>query len=566
MCVLVSEDVASKAFHCTSPSSRPATRRQGRLPAATLRCVSLFKAASTVSLLTLASRVSGMARDLLMASVFGATAMTDAFNVAFRLPNMFRRLFAEGAFSQAFVPVLGTSKAQQGDAQTRLLVDHVATVLCWTLVLTCAMGVVGAPLLVWVMASGLQQDPRGFDAAVLMARWMFPYIGFMSLVALGAGILNTWKHFAIPALTPVLLNLAMIAAAWLGAPWFLALGVEPIYAMVMGVIGGGVLQLGLQMAALRRLGLLPRPGWRWSVLRRAWNDEGTRRVAKLMGPALLGVGVAHLSAIINLQIASHLSPGSVSWMAYAERLMEFPTALLGVALGVVLTPQLVAAHAAGDRGRYSAMLDWGLRLVLVLALPCTLALLFFAQPLVASLYQRGAFSANDVQQTTAALMGYGTGLLGLVAIKVLAPGFYASQDIRTPVRIALMVLVLTQLLNLGFVPLFAHAGLTLAIGVGALVNALALLIGLIRRGSYRPQPGWAIFSMQVALASALLGVWLIWAASSLDWNAAAAGELQRLVQLALVLLASAGLYFVALWATGIRLGALLKPQLGAASP
>ncbi len=515
--------------------------------------MSLFKAASIVSLLTLASRVTGMVRDLLMASIFGATAMTDAFNVAFRLPNMFRRLFGEGAFSQAFVPVLGASKAQHGDEATQLLIDRVAAVLSWTLALTCVAGVVAAPALVWLMASGLQQDPRGFDAAVLMARWMFPYIGFMSLVALGAGILNTWRRFAIPALTPVLLNLAMIAAAWLGAPWFSRLGIEPIYAMVMGVMGGGVLQLALQMLALRKLGLLPRPQWRWKALREAWADAGTRRIATLMGPALLGVGVAHLSAIINLQIASHLTPGSVSWMSYAERLMEFPSALLGVAVGVVLTPQLVAAKVTNDHEKYSAMLDWGLRLVVLLAAPCTLALLVFAQPLVATLYQRGEFGARDVQQTTSALMGYGAGLLGIVAIKVLAPGFYASQDIRTPVRIAMMVLVVTQLLNLVFVPLFAHAGLTLAIGVGALINALALLYGLRKRGSYTPLPGWGRFVLQVLAATALLAIFLMWAASSLPWQVPAVQELRRLVTLVLVLLVSALIYFVALWAAGLQL-------------
>ena len=526
--------------------------------ASTLWPVSLTKAVSTVSLLTLASRVTGMVRDLLMASVFGATAMTDAFQVAFRLPNMFRRLFGEGAFSQAFVPVLGASKAQNSADATRLLIDRVSTVLLWVLVVTCIVGVAAAPALVWLLASGLQQDPRAFDASVVMARWMFPYIGFMSLVALGAGILNTWKRFAIPAFTPVLLNLAMIAAVWWGSPWFAQIGIEPIYALVMGVMGGGVLQLALQMGALKRMGLLPRPQWRWSGIRAAWTDSGTRRIATLMGPALLGVGVAHLSAIINLQIASHMVAGSVSWMSYAERLMEFPTAMLGVALGVVLTPQLVAANAAKDSLQYSAMLDWGLRLVVLLSVPCTVALLVFAQPLVATLYARGAFSANDVQQTTSALMGYGAGLTGLVAVKVLAPGFYASQDIRTPVLIAVMVLVLTQLLNLIFVPLFAHAGLTLAIGVGALINALALLIGLRKRGRYVPSPGWGVFALQVLAATALLALFLMWAASSLPWTGPAVRDLQRVGVLALVLAGSAGIYFVALWAAGLNLRGLLR--------
>lgn len=508
--------------------------------------------------MTLASRVTGLVRDLLMASLFGATAMTDAFNVAFRLPNMFRRLFAEGAFSQAFVPVLGTTKVQQGDAATKLLVDRVSSVLLAALLLTCLVGVLGAPLLVWAMASGLRQDPAGYDAAVVMARWMFPYIGFMSLVALGAGILNTWKRFAVPAVTPVLLNVAMILAAWLGAPWFGRMGIEPIYAMVMGVLGGGVLQLGLQMSALSRMGLLPRPRLAWSALRVAWADDGTRRVARLMAPALLGVGVAQLSALINLQIASHLAPGSVSWMSYAERLMEFPTAMLGVALGVVLTPQLVAAHASKDAERYSSMLDWGLRLVVLVSVPCTVALLVFAQPLVATLYQRGAFDAQAVQQTTTALMGYGAGLIGLVAIKVLAPGYYASQDIRTPVKIAVVVLVITQLLNIALVPWLAHAGLALSIGLGALVNALWLLIGLRRRGSYQPRPGWWRYGLQVSTASALLASFLLWADRHFAWIALGAHGLQRAALLAALLCAAAVLYFAVLWATGLKLRETLR--------
>ena len=448
--------------------------------------MSLFKSASIVSVLTLASRVTGLVRETLVASMFGASAMTDAFNVAFRIPNMFRRFFAEGAFSQAFVPVLASVRTQQGDVQTKRVIDHVATVLTWVLLLTCVLGVLGAPVLVWIMASGLQQDPRSFEAAVVMTRWMFPYIGFMSMVALAAGVLNTWKRFAVPAATPVLLNLCMILAAWLGAPWLETRGIEPIYALGGGVILGGVLQLTVQMLALRRLALLPTVGWRWAHLRQAWDDPATQRIATMMMPALLGVSVAHVSTVINTQIASHLTPGSVSWLTYADRLMEFPTALLGVALGVVLTPQLAAAKAADDAEKYSAMLDWGLRLVVMLAVPCAVALLTFAKPLVAVLYHYGAFTDNDVQQTTHALMGYGAGLLGLIAIKVLAPGFYASQDIRTPVKIAIVVLVLTQLLNLALVPVFQHAGLALAIGIGALVNATWLLVGLRRKGSYRP--------------------------------------------------------------------------------
>ena len=520
--------------------------------------MSLFKSASTVSLFTLVSRITGLVRELLVASTFGASAITDAFNVAFRIPNLFRRLFAEGAFSQAFVPVLAASKAQHGEAATKLVIDRVATLLTWALLLTCVMGVAAAPVLVWVMASGLKQDPRGFEAAVFMTRWMFPYIGFMSLVALSSGVLNTWRRFAVPAATPVLLNVAMIVAAWLGAPWLKTQGIEPIYAMGAGVMIGGALQLAVQIPALRAIGMLPRISFNWAVAREAWADPATKNIAKLMLPALLGVSVAQISLIINTQIASHLTPGSVSWLTYADRLMEFPTAMLGVAIGVVLMPQLAAAKAASDAEKYSAMLDWGLRIVVLLAVPCAVALLTFAQPLVATLYHYGAFTDRDVQQTTTALMGYGAGLIGLVAIKVLAPGFYASQDIKTPVFIAIAVLVLTQLLNVALVPVFQHAGLALAIGIGALVNALCLLVGLLRRGSYKPAPGWALFALQVLAASALLAVFLLWAADAVSWTGLKSAALQRIGLLALVLIASAAIYFVALWISGLKVRQLMR--------
>jgi putative peptidoglycan lipid II flippase len=515
--------------------------------------VNLFKAASVISLLTLASRITGLVRQLLMAAMFGASPLTDAFNVAFRIPNMFRRLFAEGAFSQAFVPVLAGLKQKEGEAATKALIDQIATVLAWALTATCVLGVLGAPWLVWAMASGLKQSPGGFDAAVVMTRWMFPYIGFMSLVALAAGILNTWKRFAVPAATPVLLNLCMISAALWGAPWFERMGIQPIYAMVVGVMAGGALQLGVQIPALKKLGLLPRISLRWSGLAAAWQHPGTRNVTRLMLPALLGVSVAQVSLLINTQIASHLVTGSVSWLSYADLLMEFPTAMLGVALGAVLLPQLAAARAAGDTERYSGLLDWGLRLVVLLAVPCAVALLTFAKPLVAVLYHYGAFKAHDVHQTALALTGYGVGLLGLVAIKVLAPGYYASQNIKTPVVIAVVVLVLTQLLNLVLVPELAHAGLALSIGLGAMVNALWLLVGLVRKGSYRPGPGWWQFGLQVVAASALLAIFLTWAAHRVDWVVMGGSAFKRIGLLVLVLIASGAIYFASLAASGVKL-------------
>ena len=520
--------------------------------------MSLLRSASVVSIFTLASRVTGLVRELLIASLFGASALTDAFNVAFRIPNLFRRLFAEGAFSQAFVPVLAASRAQHGEEATKVVIDSVATALAWSVLTLSVLGVLASPLLVWMLASGLQQDARGYGVAVNMTRWMFPYIAFMSMVALSAGILNTWKRFAVPAATPVLLNVSVIAAAWLLSPWLAAQGVEAIYALPVGVMLGGFLQLVVQIPALARLGLLPRLGLGPSTLKKAWTNAATRNILRLMAPALLGVGVAQISLLINTQIASHLAPGSASWLTYADRLMAFHTAILGVALGVVLMPQLAAAKATGDTERYAAMLDWGLRLVLLLALPCAAALLVFSQPLVSVLYHYGAFTDRDVQQTTLALTGYGVGLLGLVAIKVLAPGYYASQDIRTPVRIALVVLALTQVFNLLLVPHLAHAGLALSIGLGALVNATWLLAGLLRRGSYKPQPGWSRFVFQVVLATGLLTALLWFAGNHLPWVAMRQEAWLRMGWMLGVLSGSFLLYFGVLWAMGLRLKAFLK--------
>jgi putative peptidoglycan lipid II flippase len=516
--------------------------------------MNLLRAASIVSLLTLASRITGLGRELLVAAMFGAGAWSDAFQAAFRIPNMLRRLFAEGAFSQAFVPLLGNTRARDGDEATGLLVSAVATILFWALLVTCVLGVVGAPVVVWLMASGLQE----FDGAVLMTRVMFPYIGFISLVALGAGVLNTWKRFAVPAAAPVLLNIAVMAAAWWLAPAFQRWGIEPIYALAAGVMVGGVLQLGVQIPQLRQIGQLPRIGLSWGALKAAWSHPGVHLVLRKMAPALLGVSVAQISLMINTQIASRVAVGAVSWLTYADRLMEFPTALLGVALGVVLIPQLSGAQGKGDGVAYSAMLDWGLRLVVMLSLPCAVALLVFSEPLVATLYHRGAFTTEAVTQTTLALMGYGVGLVGIVAIKVLAPGFYARQDTGTPVKIAISVLVLTQLLNLAFVPWLRHAGLALSISVGAMVNACWLLWGLRRNGIYVPSPGWWGFTLRVVVATALLGGLLGWGAHHFDWVALHARGGQRIGLLAAFLAGSAVLYFGCLMASGLNFRQFLR--------
>jgi putative peptidoglycan lipid II flippase len=374
----------------------------------------------------------------------------------------------------------------------------------------------------------------------------------MSMVALASGVLNTWRHFAVPAITPVLLNVCVIAAAVWGAPRLAADGFEPIYALAGGVIVGGLLQALVQFPALARIGCAPHIGLLPRALAAAWRHAGVAQVMRQMAPALLGVSVAQLSLLINTQIASRVAVGAVSWLTYADRLMEFPTALLGVAMGVVLLPQLAAARARQDGAGYSDMLDWGLRMVALLALPCALALLVFPVGLVAVLFHYGRFRAEDVAMTVLALRGYGVGLVGLVGIKVLAPAYFAQQDVRTPVRVAVAVLVATQLMNLVLVPWLGHAGLALSIGLGALVNAGLLLAGLLRGAVYRPAPGWLGYGWRLALANAALAGTLAWAARDIDWIGLQARAGLRALVLALVLGGAALLYFGLLMAFGLR--------------
>ncbi len=510
--------------------------------------MNLFRAAATVSGFTLLSRITGLARENLVATVFGASAMTDAFFVAFRLPNLLRRLFAEGAMSQAFVPLLaqhrGAGDTQQTD-RTRHFVNSVAGALIWVLLGTTVLGVAGAPVLVWAMASGLAADAQAHSAAVFMTRLMFPYIMLISLVALSAGILNTWKRFAVPAFTPVLLNLAVILSAWLLAPRL----DPPVYALAVGVMLGGALQLAIQLPALARLGMLPRP--RLNPLA-AFADRDVRDMMLRMGPAVLAVSVAQLSLVINTHIASRLAPGSVSWVSYGDRLMEFPTALLGVALGTVLLPSLAAARENQEPARYSELLDWGLKLCVVLSVPCTVGLALMAEPLTAMLFHYGRFSAHDLEMTRLAVLAYSLGLVGLIAVKVLAPGFYAQQDIRTPVRIALGVLLATQILNLVFVPWLQHAGLALSISVAAWINAVLLLRGLIRRGTYQPGTDWAAFAARITLAALTMGAALAYAVRQIDWVSMQASPWLRIgCGLGLVGTAAA-LYLGVLHLAGIR--------------
>lgn len=532
--------------------------------------MNLLRALATVSGLTFLSRILGFIRDFVCARLFGAGSMMDAFFVAFMLPNLLRRLFAEGAFSQAYVPILAEYKNKQGPEATRALVDRVATLLTLAVALVSLLGIIGAPFIIDLVASGFRADaehPDKFALTVELTRITFPYILFITLVSLAAGILNTWNRFAIPAFTPVMLNLSIIAMSLFAAPYF----DPPIKAVAWGAFVGGALQLVLQIVPLRRIGMLPRPKF-------DPRFPGVRRILALMGPAVIGVSVSQLSLLINTRIASHLTNGSVSWLTFADRLLEVPAGILGAALGTILLPSLSKLHADERPEEFSALLDWGLRLTLLLALPAALGLILMSVPLIATLFQYGAFRPEDVLPTRNALIGYSIGLTAMILIKVLAPSFYARQDIRTPVKIAILSLLATQLMNLFFVGSahpavefllsalpdsarqgvetvfsgsLAHAGLALSIGIAACLNAALLYIGLRRRKVYAPQPGWGRFAFQISVALLAMGA-VLWfgAGDANDWLYRSGA--QRVLWLSIIVIGGAASYFAVLLALGLR--------------
>lgn len=491
------------------------------------------------------SRITGLLREILFARAFGASAETDAFIAAFRIPNLLRRLFAEGAFSQAFVPILAEYKHREGDAVTKQLADHVATALVWATIITCAIGIAATPVLLYLIATGLAKKPDAFEASIIMTRIMFPYIVCMSFVALAGGILNTWREFKIPAFTPVLLNMSFILATLFLAPHLQ----HPIYAMAIAVLVGGILQIAIQVPALIKIGMLPRISLNPLI---GLRDDGVRRVIGNMLPAVIAVSAAQISLMINTNIASRLTEGSISWLGYADRLMEFPTALLGVALGTILLPGLSKANIDGDKNEYSALLDWGLRLTFLLALPAAVGLATLAEPLTATLFNNGLFTARDVTMSARPLVAYSIGLIGIILVKILAPAFYAKQDIRTPVKIAIGVLIATQLMNVIFVPWFAVAGLALSIGVGACLNAGFLYWGLRQRDIYAPKSGWGLFFIKLTGALFLMAGVALWAANRVEWLHLREHPFQRLGILFLIIGICIATYFGSLLAMGFR--------------
>lgn len=526
----------------------------------------LFRSTAVFSAMTLISRVSGLVRDQVYAAVFGAGPAMDAFVAAFRIPNFLRRLSAEGSFSMAFVPVLAEYQARGDRAAVKALVDRVAGTLAAALLVLTALAVLCAPGLMRLFAPGFEGEQARL--AVEMLRITFPYLMFVSLASLAGGILNSHQRFAIPALSPVLLNLSMIAAALALAPRMR----EPIMALAWGVFAAGILQLAFHLPSLARIGLLPRPRW-------GAKHEGVRRIMRLMVPTLFGSSVAQVNLLVNTMVASFLVGGSVTWLYYTDRLLEFPLGVFGVAIGTVILPHLSARHAATDPQGFSRGLDWGFRLCLLIGVPACLGLILCAEPLVATLFQHGRFDAHDTAMTRLSLVALATALPAFLLVKVLAPAFYSRQDTRTPVKAAVvsvlgnlagMALLLVALLYLtdagaaaraltagagtwaalGELP-GAHACLALATAAAGWLNALQLAWYLRRTGVYRRQPGWGRFLRRVALASVAMAVvvaLLLWAWR--DWTAwpwwARTWRLLALVG------AGGGVYAAVLWVQGLR--------------
>lgn len=500
----------------------------------------LLKSTLVTSVMTLVSRISGLVRDIVFANVMGSGLIADAFFVAFRIPNFFRRIFGEGAFNQSFIPVYSEYRENRGAADTRAFLDHMTGVLGSVLVILTLLGIWAAPGFVMVIAPGYVDDPDKFTITVDALRLTFPYLFFISLVAMSAGILNTCGRFGVPAVTPVLLNLCMIAAALWLVPWT----ANEAVAVSLGVLVAGLLQLAFQVPFLRREGVLPYP-------RPSLKDEGVRRVSRLMLPAIFGVSVAQINILVGTLLASFLVTGSVSWLYYSDRVMEFPLGVFGIALATVMLPSLSRLHANQRAEAFSGLLDWSLRWVCLISAPAMAGLILLAVPILSTLFLHGSTTPDDIRMMSLALIAYAVGLAGFVLVKVLAPGFFARQDMKTPVKIAAIAMVTNIILSLILVSPMRHTGLALATSLAAWVNAGLLLHLLIQQRVFAPRPGWPVFLLKVAAATAAMSAVLLWGVAGPDaWMARGLGE--RALALTLWIAAGAVVYFFVILGCGIK--------------
>ncbi len=502
----------------------------------------LLRSSAVVGVMTMISRVLGLIRDVVVAGYFGASGASDAFFVAFKIPNFLRRLFAEGAFAQAFVPVLSEYRTQRDLDAVRLLVAKTAGSLGSVLLVVTLLGSVGSPLLAMLFAPGFYMSGSpSYDLAAEMLRITFPYLMLISLTAFAGAILNSYQRFAVPAFTPVLLNLCLIGSAVYLSPLF----DPPIMALAWGVLMAGAVQLIFQMPFLARLRLLPMP-------QSGWKDEGVRRILRLMLPALFGVSVAQINLLLDTVLASFLQTGSVSWLYYSDRLAELPLGVFGIAIATVILPSLSRKHAEKSGEQFAQMLDWAVRMVLLIGLPAALALILLAEPLLTTLFHYGQMSDRDVEMAAMSLRAYGVGLLAFMLIKVLAPGYFSRQDTKTPVKIAVKAMVANMVFNLMLIVPLAHAGLALATALSAFMNAGWLLHGLIKQGVFKWQSGWARWSMQLGLANLLMALFVLylapvaseWLVRDLWW---------RIEWMALLVGGAVAVYLVTLALTGVRI-------------
>jgi putative peptidoglycan lipid II flippase len=507
----------------------------------------LLRSTFTVGGMTLLSRVFGLLRDITIATLFGASGGTDAFLVAFKIPNFMRRLFGEGAFSLAFVPVLSEYKEKHDTATLKDLINHVAGTLGGFLLLLSVLGMVFAPALVYIFAPGFAGNAGQLELTADLLRITFPYIFFIALVAFSGGILNSFHQFALPAFTPVLLNICLIASAFFLAPYF----DEPLMALAWGVAIAGLLQLLIQFPALIKLGLMPVP-----KIKR--GHEGVKKIVRLMIPAIFGSSVAQINLLLDTVIASFLVTGSVTWLYYSDRLLEFPLGVLGIAIATVILPTLSQQHSRASAEQFNQTLNWALRLVAIIAIPAGVGLFILAGPILSSLFEYGKFTTDDTYFASLSLMAYMLGLPALIAIKILAPGYYARQDTRTPVRIGIIAMVCNMFLNIAFVvPMVMldyeapHVGLALATSISGYINATLLYNGLRKKDIFQPQSGWTAWLFRTVIASTAMAAAIIWlspdASQWSQWQL-----IERLTNLLSIIISGAFVYFLMLWLQGLR--------------
>ncbi|MCP3999347.1 MAG: murein biosynthesis integral membrane protein MurJ [Gammaproteobacteria bacterium] len=537
-----------------SPESKPDSAKQ--------KAPGLLRSTAVVSSMTLLSRVLGLVRDVVFARFFGAGLVMDAFFVAFKIPNIFRRFFAEGAFSQSFVPVFAEYDEKRSREEVKELVDRVSGTLGLILFVFTAVGVIAAPVLISIAGMGWLLNPQAdsaakFDLAVEMLRYTFPYLLFISLTALAGAVLNTYQRFAAAAFVPVLLNLVLIGSAAFVAPEF----EQPGIVLAAGVFVAGLVQLLFMLPSLAKVRMLPRPKW-------GLSHEGVRRIAKLMLPAIFGSSVAQINILFDTLLASFLVTGSISWLYYSDRLMEFPLGVFGIALATVMLPNLSRAYANQSHKNFSTMLDWALRMVLLIAAPAAVGLFMLAAPALTTIFYGGRFGAADVSMASMSLMAYSFGLLGFTLVKVLVPGYFSRQDTKTPVRIGIIALLTNMVLNVVIVvPWYRvelvgpHAGLAIATSISAFINAGLLYRGLRRKGVLVHSAGWGRFLIRVVLACAVMAMLLnYFVPPAVVWLEASFW--QTCYWLVAAVLGGAVAYLGVLFATGIRPAELrLKPPV-----